>query len=87
MLYVTLNGYYCDIVLNVHAPNEDKNDDIKYSFYEELEQAFYQFPRLYMKILLGDFNAKVGKENIFKPIIVNDRLYEVSSVNGVRVVN
>jgi len=24
-----------------------------------------------MKILLGDFNAKVGRENIFKPTIWN----------------
>jgi hypothetical protein len=28
------------IVLNVHAPNEDKDDNIKDSFYEELEQVF-----------------------------------------------
>jgi len=25
-----------------------------------------------MKILLGDFNAKVGRENIFKPTIGNE---------------
>jgi hypothetical protein len=50
----------CDIsVLNVHAPTEDKDDDIKDSFYEELEQVFDQFPKYYMKILLGHFNAKV----------------------------
>jgi exonuclease III len=37
MSYITLNGCWCDIiVLNVHAPNEDKDDDIKDSFYEEL---------------------------------------------------
>jgi hypothetical protein len=34
----------------------------KDSFYEELEQAFDQFPRYHMKILLGDFNAKVGRD-------------------------
>jgi hypothetical protein len=44
-------------VLNVHAPNEDKIDDIKDRFYEEIEQVFDKFPRNYMKILLGDFNA------------------------------
>jgi hypothetical protein len=48
------------VVLNVHAPNEGKND-VKYdSFYEDLEQVFDQFPRYHMKILLEDFNAKVG---------------------------
>jgi hypothetical protein len=32
-------------VLNVHAPTEDKIDDIKDKFYEELEQVFDIFPR------------------------------------------
>jgi len=32
----------------------------KFSFYEELEQVFDHFPK-YMKMLLGDFNAKVGR--------------------------
>jgi hypothetical protein len=40
-----------------------------------------------MKILLGDFNAKVRREDIFKPIIGNESLHEASSDNGVRVVN
>jgi hypothetical protein len=40
-----------------------------------------------MKILLGDFNAKVGREDIFKPIIGNESLHEASNDNGVRVVN
>ena len=40
-----------------------------------------------MKMILGDFNAKVGRENIFKPTIGNDSLHEVSNDNGVRVVN
>ena len=34
--------------------------------YEELEQVFDHFPRYHTKILLGDFNAKVGRENIFQ---------------------
>jgi hypothetical protein len=55
-------------VLNVHAPNEDKIDDIKNRFYEELDK----FPRYHMTSLLGDFNAKVGREVIFKPTIGNE---------------
>jgi hypothetical protein len=71
----------------VHAPCEDKGDDVKDSFYEELWRVFDQFPRYDMKILLGDFNAKVGRENIFKPTIGNESLHEISNGNGVRVVN
>jgi hypothetical protein len=40
-----------------------------------------------MKILLGDFNAKVGREDIYKPTIGNESLHEISNDNGVRVVN
>jgi hypothetical protein len=61
MSYLTLKGRWFDVILlNVHAPTEDKDDDKKDSFYEELEQVFDQFPRYHMKILLRDFNAKGG---------------------------
>ena len=71
----------------MHAPSEDKSDDSKDSFYEELEQIFDHFPRYYMKILLGDFNAKVERENIFKPTIGSGSLHQDSNDNGVRIVN
>ena len=58
---------------------------IRKSFYEELEQVFDHFPRYHMKILL-DFNAKVGRENTFKPTIWNESLHQDSNDNGVRVV-
>ena len=64
-----------------------KFDDSKDSFYEELEQVFVHFPRYHMKNLLGDFNAKVGRENIFKPTIGNENLHQDSNDNGVRIVN
>ncbi|KAJ4437040.1 hypothetical protein ANN_17174 [Periplaneta americana] len=40
-----------------------------------------------MKILLGDFNAKVGREDIFRPTIGKESLHAISSNNGVRLVN
>jgi hypothetical protein len=39
-------------------PTEDKIDNMKGRLYEELEHIFDKFPKYYMKILLGDFNAK-----------------------------
>jgi len=50
----------------VHAPIEEKSDKSKDSFHEELKQVFDHFCKYHMKIMLGDFNAKVGGENIFK---------------------
>jgi hypothetical protein len=40
-----------------------------------------------MKILIEDFNAKIGREDIFKPMIGNESLHEISNDNGIRVVN
>jgi hypothetical protein len=74
------------IVLNIHARTEDKTDDVKGSFYEELERVFDKFPKCHMKILL-DFNAEVGREDIFKPTVRNESLHEISIDNGVRLVN
>ena len=59
----------------------------KDSFYEELEQVFDNFHKYDMQILLGDFNAKVGRENIFKQTIGNESLRQDSNDNGVRIVN
>jgi hypothetical protein len=56
-------------------------DDVKDSFYEELERVFDSFPKYHMKILLGDFNAKVGREDIFKLTIGNESLHESSNDN------
>jgi hypothetical protein len=39
-----------------------------------------------MNILIGDFNAKVGRENIFRPTIGNESLHEISNDNGIRKV-
>jgi len=42
--YIVLRGRWCNIiVLNVHAPSEEKSDDSKENFYEELEQGFIIF--------------------------------------------
>jgi hypothetical protein len=40
-----------------------------------------------MKIPLGDFNAKLGREGIFEPTVWNESLQQASNDNGVRIVN
>jgi hypothetical protein len=65
MSYTILRGRWCDIiVLNVHAPTEDKSDDVKDMLYEELEQVFDKFPKYHTKILLGHFNPKYGRKTL-----------------------
>jgi hypothetical protein len=62
MSYIVLRGRWCNIiVLNAHAPTEEKGDDSKDSFCEELEGVFYHFPRYHMTILLGILMQKWGE--------------------------
>jgi hypothetical protein len=63
----------------VPAPSEEKSDDSKDSFYEVLEQVYNHFPAYHMKIL--SFNAKLRRQDIFKPTSRN------SNDNGATVVN
>ena len=51
------------------------------------QKVFDHFPKYHKKILLGDFNAKVGREDIFKPIIGQESLHQDSKDNGVRIVS
>jgi hypothetical protein len=87
MSYVVLRGRCCNIVLNVHAPSEEKSDDSEDSFYEELEQSFDHFTNYHMKILLRYFNAKLGRDDICKPTIGNEILHQDGNDNGVRIVD
>jgi exonuclease III len=57
---------------------------MKDRFYEELEHVFDKLPKYHMNILLGDFNAIVGREDVFKPTIGNESLHKISNDNGVR---
>ena len=44
--YIVLRGHWRNIiVVNVHAPSEEKSDEAKDIFYEELEQVFDHFPK------------------------------------------
>jgi hypothetical protein len=45
--YIKLIGYWCDIVLNVHAPTEDKSNDTKDNFNRELDRQYILHPPNY----------------------------------------
>jgi hypothetical protein len=62
-------------------------DDVRYSFYEELECVFGQFQKNHMKILLGDFNENGGREYILKQRVTNESLQEIRNDNEVTVTN
>jgi hypothetical protein len=58
MSYITLKGCWCDIVLNVNEPTEDKIDDTKDSFMRNWSVYWIKSIN-HMKILLSKLSREV----------------------------
>jgi hypothetical protein len=69
MPYTVQRGRWFNIiVLNIHATNEKKSNVTKDSSCEEVQvQVQVYVSKYHVKVLLGDFNAKLGTEDIFNP--------------------
>lgn len=62
--WIRLRGKYRKItIINCHAPAEDKDMEVKNDFYEQIREIMDQLPKYDIKIILGDFNAKIGRED------------------------
>ena len=79
MSHIVLRGHWRNIIiLNEHAPTEEKTVDSKYSFI-----------RNYISFSISSLSAisKLRREDIFKPTVGNVSLHRDSNDNGVRKVN
>ena len=74
-------------IINVHCPHEERPDDEKEAFYAQLEKEYDSCPRRDVKIVIGDFNAQVGGEVMYRPVIGPDSLHTDTNDNGQRCVN
>jgi hypothetical protein len=52
-----------------------------------LDKIYDECPERIIKIIIGDLNAKVGQEEIFKPIIGKYSLHKISNDNGIRLID
>ncbi|KAI5731590.1 hypothetical protein M8J77_012944 [Diaphorina citri] len=85
--YLTISGQWFDVTLVCgHAPCEDADDNTKDEFYSQLEMTYNMIPANNIKILLGDYNAKVGREQLYRPTIGKESLHENSNNNGTKFV-
>jgi hypothetical protein len=85
MCYLRLKSRFFNIrMINAHAPTEDKE---KEEFYEKLERAYDKLPANGIRIIVGDMNAKTGKENILRNHAGMYSLQENTSENGSRLIN
>jgi hypothetical protein len=73
-------------LINIHhAPTKDSEEGAKDQFYEQLERAYAACPRHDVKLVMGDANAKVGRETVHQPAISKNSLYESTNENGLRL--
>jgi len=62
-----------------------KTEEVNEEFYNLLEQNINQIANSDIKILLRDFNVKVGKEDICKPTTDNESLHNETN-NGIKMI-
>ncbi|XP_050430865.1 craniofacial development protein 2-like [Adelges cooleyi] len=85
--YVELKGKWFNIlIINCYAPTDDKSEEIKNAFYEELDRICDGLPTGKPKVILGDFNAKIGKEAVYRPTIGKDCLHNDTNDNGNKLI-
>ncbi|XP_014473798.1 PREDICTED: craniofacial development protein 2-like [Dinoponera quadriceps] len=79
--------FYNITMINIYAPTEDKKPNIKDEFYNKLETMLDDVPSNDVKIVLGDYNAQIGKEKEFRKIVRRNSLHDVSNDNGKRMID
>ncbi|KAL4107723.1 hypothetical protein QTP88_018019 [Uroleucon formosanum] len=85
---LTIKAYWFNFtIISVHAPTEEKTQEEKYDFYDELTSVVDGIPNNRIVVILRDLNAKVGKELIFKPTIGHHILHEVTNNNGLNLID
>ena len=82
MLPKEKSRWFNSTLINLHAPTNDNSEEVKNEFYDNLEQVVDKLNNYEIKILLGDCNAKIGKEPIFSPTIGLESLHEKSNYNA-----
>lgn len=76
-------------IINVHAPtniDNKKEPEKTEKFWEKLEIEVSKVPKEDVKIMLGDFNAQIGKETRYRKTVGNYPAHKFTNKNGVRLI-
>jgi endonuclease/exonuclease/phosphatase family metal-dependent hydrolase len=66
----------------MYTPMEDKMYIGKETFYDDLQKIIDRTPKSYTILVLGDANAKLGKEDVYNEVSGKHTLHELSNRNG-----
>ena len=73
---------YNIMLINVYAPTEDNAEETKEQFYDNLQYLVDRTPKSGTIIILGDVNAQLGKERLYKEVNGQHTLHEETNRNG-----
>jgi len=82
-----VKGKFYNMTNKYTSPTEDKEKEIKEQFYEELQRTQDRVPKHDITLIMGDTNAKLGKEKVFSQVIGHHTLHNISNENGEMVAN
>ena len=69
-------------IINVYAPTMTNPDENKEAFYNQLASVLSGIPRTDKLLLIGDFNARIGRENDKWPLVMGKHGIAKCNYNG-----
>lgn len=74
-------------LLSAYAPTLPSENDAKDRFYRELDEVLQRIPSSDKILLLGDFNARVGKNHLIWKGVIGKHGIEKVNANGMRLLS
>ena len=86
--YIRMKGrFFNTSFVCTHAPHNARSDEDKEVFYETLTSTYDKIPKHDVKVILGDFNSQVGKEEVYGSTIGKYSIHNDSNDNGIRLID
>ena len=79
--------YWWLTVVQVYAPTEDSAEELKTSFYDSLEELLASVPKSDQLVVMGDFNARVGRDATTWNGVIGKHGEEVKNRNGQKLLS
>ncbi|XP_062609792.1 craniofacial development protein 2-like [Saccostrea cucullata] len=88
LLYVRLNSRYTKVsIVSAYAPTDNAEEEAKDNFYSSLQAVLDDIPRHDVTLLMGDFNARVGRVNHNRRRVMGQHAVGDLTDNGERLIS